>query len=80
MITHAKQWGNSLALRIPRTVVQQLGLEPNTAIELSVIDGVLCAKPVKKTFPTLEELLAQVPEGTKFEEDDWGKPMGYETW
>ncbi len=80
MITYVRKWGNSMALRIPRALVEQLNLKPDSALELSVNDGVLYVKPVQAAFPTLEELLAQVPSGTAFEEVDWGKPAGGEVW
>jgi antitoxin MazE len=74
------QWGNSLAVRIPKYVVEALELHANDTVECSVQDGKLVFEPVQ-TLPelSLEELLAEVtvpPEG----EIDWGQPMGNEVW
>jgi antitoxin MazE len=80
VIAHVKQWGNSLAVRIPSALVQQLGLEPNAEIELTVLDGVLYARPVRQSFPNLDELLAQMRPEEPRGEYDWGAPMGREVW
>ena len=36
METRVQKWGNSLALRIPKLFTSQIGLEPNSLVELSV--------------------------------------------
>jgi antitoxin MazE len=74
------QWGNSLAVRIPKNVVEALSLKPNDPVECSVENGKLVFEPIQ-ALPelSLEELLAEVtepPEG----EVDWGAPMGKEVW
>ena len=80
MKSQVGKWGNSLAVRIPKHIVQALNLQPDDSIEFSLIDGKAVIEPVK-ALPelTLEELLAQVtepPEG----EVDWGPPVGEEVW
>jgi antitoxin MazE len=74
------QWGNSLAVRIPRFVVEALELKPNDTVECSVEDGKLVFAPVYGLPElSLEELLADItepPEG----EVNWGNPVGNEVW
>ena len=36
METRVQKWGNSLALRIPKPPAIQIGLEPNSPVELSL--------------------------------------------
>ena len=36
METRVQKWGNSLALRIPKPLAIQIGLEPNSSVELSL--------------------------------------------
>ena len=38
METHVQKWGNSLALPIPKLFASQIGLEPNSLVELSFHD------------------------------------------
>ena len=74
------QWGNSLAVRIPKYVAEALNLQPNDAIEFTVADGKVTLAPVRDLPDfTLDELLEQVTEPTE-PEVDWGQPMGQETW
>lgn len=74
------QWGNSLAIRIPKYAVEALELKPNDAVECTVESGKLIVQRMHGLPEfTLEELLAgitEVPEG----EVDWGRPMGDEVW
>jgi antitoxin MazE len=74
------QWGNSLAIRIPKYVVESLDLKPNDAVECTVENGRLVVQPIQ-VLPelTLEELLAGVVEPPEAEVD-WGRPMGGEVW
>lgn len=74
------QWGNSLAVRIPRYVVEALDLKPNDAVECTLENGRLIFDRIQ-TLPelTLEELLAEVIDPPE-PEVDWGRPMGDEIW
>ncbi|MGB8697921.1 MAG: AbrB/MazE/SpoVT family DNA-binding domain-containing protein [Thermosynechococcaceae cyanobacterium] len=74
------QWGNSLAVRIPKYVVEALDLKLNDSVECTVEGRKLVLEQIQ-TLPELrlEDLLAAIeepPEG----EVDWGKPMGDEVW
>ena len=73
MTSQIDQWGSSLAVRIPKYIVEELGLKANDAITLSVVEGKVILEPIQ-TLPefTLDELLAQVtdPPGSEI---DWGE-------
>jgi antitoxin MazE len=74
------QWGNSLAIRIPKYVVEALELKPNDAVECTVEAGKLVVQRVQNLPElSLDELLAEVTEPPE-PEVDWGKPMGDEVW
>jgi len=74
------RWGNSLAIRIPKYVVEALNLNSDDVVECSVEDGKLVVKPIQ-TLPelSLAELLAAVVEEPE-PAVDWGRPMGEEVW
>lgn len=79
MKSHIGQWGNSLAFRIPKHVVEELTLKPNDAVECRVEAGRLVIEPVSQPSEvTLDELLAGVVETD--EEVNWGRPAGEEVW
>lgn len=73
-----KKWGNSLGLRIPRLLADQMGIAQNSVVEIGIVKGHIEIKPVKKE-PTLEELMVDVNEEnihTKILHD----AKGNETW
>lgn len=80
MKSQVGQWGNSLAVRIPKHIAQALNLQTNDAIEFSLVDGKAVLAPVRGLPEfTLDELLDQITEPPEAEVD-WGKPMGKEIW
>jgi antitoxin MazE len=74
------QWGNSLAVRIPKYVVESLDLKLNDPVECTVENGRLVLEPIQ-ALPelSLEDLLAEITEAPELEVD-WGRPMGGEVW
>lgn len=73
------RWGNSLALRIPKHIVEALNLHPNSTVKCQVRGGQLVIEPIQDLPElSLEELLEGVIDST--EEVDWGKPEGREVW
>ncbi|MBN1250115.1 MAG: AbrB/MazE/SpoVT family DNA-binding domain-containing protein [Anaerolineae bacterium] len=80
METRVKKWGNSLALRIPKPLAIEAGIEEETLIELVLEEGRLHIVPVAEPEPTLEQLLAQVTEENRHGEIDTGASQGVEVW
>lgn len=78
MSTIAK-WGNSLAIRIPKNIVEQTELKEGTAISIDVTDNSIVITP-KKTEYTLDDLLAGASKEDFEGEYDWGEPVGEEIW
>ena len=78
METRIQEWGDSLALRIPRPFANQIGLEPNSPVKLSLRGAELIIAPVKSPGLKLEDLLAQVTEHNLHDEVDTGPAVGGE--
>ena len=75
------RWGNSLAVRIPKSVAEELGISENGNVEIRVADGSILVEPVAKNdIPSLEELVAGITEENRHAETDWGAPAGREVW
>lgn len=74
------QWGNSLAIRLPDQIVQELKLKADDALNFSIVDGKLVLEPIP-ALPdfTLDELLDQVVDPPE-SEVDWEQPVGQEVW
>ena len=80
METRVKMWGNSLALRIPKPLAAEVGLEDNSPVELAIVDGKLIIVPVTEPRYNLADLLAQVTEENLHREIDTGPAVGNEIW
>lgn len=80
MKTSVQKWGNSLALRIPKPLAEEIGLERDSPVELSLVDGCLVIKPAAEHQITLESLLAQVTEENLHAEIETGPAIGAEAW
>jgi antitoxin MazE len=82
MITRIRKWGNSLAIRYPQSLLSELNLEENDAVEINLVDNKLVLSPVKKTGReyTLEELVSQITPENQHELIDFGGPVGNEVW
>jgi antitoxin MazE len=80
MKTRVQKWGNSLALRIPKSFASEVGLECNAPVEISLVDGSLVVKPDVQAAPSLDQLLAQVTEDNLHHEIDTGRAVGDEAW
>jgi antitoxin MazE len=78
--TRIQKWGNSLALRIPKSFATEVGLQRETSVELSLADGKLVITPVDKPKLTLKQLLAKVTKENLHHEVDTGPAIGNETW
>lgn len=79
MQTAIGKWGNSLALRLPRSVVAELRLHEGTSVELHTEAGALVIRPARPKY-RLDELLAQINPTNLHGEVDWGQPQGEEAW
>ena len=69
------KWGNSLAVRLPKQFVDELGLKPGTTVDLEKDGSRLAIETApQRKIPVyrLEDLLAQIKPGTK--------PPPFEDW
>ena len=80
MKTRVQKWGNSLALRIPKSFADEVGLQKGTSVEVSLADGKIVVTPVTKSKLTLEQLLSKVTKENLHHEVDTGSAVGNETW
>ncbi|MBN9019573.1 MAG: AbrB/MazE/SpoVT family DNA-binding domain-containing protein [Rhizobiales bacterium] len=72
------RWGNSLAVRIPKDVVESAGLVEGQELEAEARDGGVALRGLQKRY-TLDELLASMPLDAKPPELlDWGPDRGSE--
>jgi antitoxin MazE len=80
MKTRVQKWGNSLALRIPKSFADEAGLRADAPVELSVSKGKLVVRPLDEDALSLEELLKRVTPENLHGEWDTGPAVGREVW
>jgi antitoxin MazE len=73
------RWGNSLGVRIPLPVANELGFKIGTIVDVTVEDGKAVISPIKKKY-TLSELLEGVTPDLIEGEYNWGQTVGNEAW
>ncbi len=71
------KWGNSLAIRIPRSIAEQCGVQKGSAIEVKAESRKIV---ISKREYDLAELLSQVTDENRHQEVDWGPSQGRELW
>jgi antitoxin MazE len=72
-------WGKSLAVRIPKAVAKQVGLQEGDAVSVEVLNGRVELR-YAMGIPTLEELVTQITPEDRHGEIDWGPAVGKEIW
>ena len=80
MKTRVQKWGNSFALRIPKSFAAEVGMDRDALVDLSLKGGKLIVEPLPKSPMNLEELLAAVTPENLHAEVDTGPPVGREKW
>jgi antitoxin MazE len=79
MVTRVQKWGNSLALRIPRSFAVQAKVAAGTAVDIAVEKGQLVVRPVRRRY-RLRDLLKSVDSRNLHAEVQTGRPVGREVW
>ena len=80
MQTKIKKWGNSLALRIPKSFALNANLRQNELVDLSIDKERIVITPIEGKEYSLDELLEHVNESNLHGEFDTGESVGREIW
>jgi antitoxin MazE len=74
-----QKWGNSLAIRIPKSFAIETRIERDSVVDLSMQNGdiIISARNIKRRY-NLDEMLSQITDESIHPETDWGQPVGEE--
>jgi len=75
-----QKWGNSLALRIPKSYAEDIKLHKGAVVDIREAEGKLIIKPAEKKEMTLKHLLLKVSKENIHNEIDTGESVGNESW
>jgi antitoxin MazE len=71
------KWGNSLAVRLPKSIAEEARMKEGDAILIKAAKGRIELRRDNRV-PTLEELVAQITPENRHPETDWGPDVGRE--
>jgi antitoxin MazE len=74
------RWGNSLAVRIPKSVATQAQLHAGDDVEVRADSPGTVRIRAQKRRKTLAALVRQISTKNRHRESDWGAPRGNEIW
>ena len=75
-----QKWGNSFAIRIPKSFAAEVGIAQDSQIKLSLQDGKLVLVPVSSPPLTLHTLLGAITDDNLHSEVSTGDMVGSESW
>jgi antitoxin MazE len=73
------KWGNSLGVRIPKAIANEVGLKEGTQVDVRVSGRNVILEPARREY-TLSELVEGITPKNRHGETDWGPPVGNEGW
>ena len=76
--TRISKWGNSLGVRIPKIMADDLKLQNGSEVELLEESDEIIIRPHRKR--KLDDLLSAISEGNLHGEVNSGDPTGKENW
>jgi antitoxin MazE len=78
MSVKIQKWGNSLGVRIPKTVIEKVNLSENSEVEIESKNGTIVIFPAKKEY-SLDSLLEQITKSNLHSKYEF-KIEGNEVW
>jgi antitoxin MazE len=78
-MTQIAKWGNSLGLRLPKSVALEAQVDEGDTVDVSVKNGAIVIRPSRPMY-SLEQLVAKITPRNRHGEDDWGASIGREAW
>lgn len=74
------RWGNSVGLRVPKPMLEQLGLAEGSEVEVKVEGDRLVIERHRPKRLSLQDVLKGFAPDNQPGEVDWGPPVGKEAW
>ncbi len=80
MSTKVQKWGNSLAVRLPKTVATRSHLREGSSVRMIQRGRNIVITAIPKKRLTIHELVKNIKPKNLHQETGWGKPRGNEVW
>lgn len=79
MVTAVKRWGNSLGIRIPKVIAEQMDISDGVNISIQIKNDMIELTKVPKKM-TLKEKIENISTENLHNEVSTGSPIGNEVW
>jgi antitoxin MazE len=80
MRVRVERWGNSLAIRIPKSLAENAKVKERMIVDLTIRQGKIIAIMAQKRKRSLKQLLDKVNTKNRHAEIDFAAPIGRESW
>ncbi len=80
METNIQKWGNSLGVRLPKSIADKKLLKVGSRVLVTETETGIAIEVVKKKRRTLDDMLRGMTKDKLHDEVDWGEPVGKEIW
>jgi antitoxin MazE len=80
MRSKVQLWGNSLALRIPKYLANQIRINNGSDVDVLLEEDKIIIKPIKEKQESLDYLLSKINNDNIHKEENFGKSVGDEIW
>jgi antitoxin MazE len=77
MKVRVSKWGNSLGVRLPRSLAEHIDVHEGQTVEISVDGARLTVEPIRPALSLRDLLVNMTPEAMR-EAFDWGEDVGRE--
>jgi antitoxin MazE len=80
METKVQKWGNSLGVRLPKTIADSQLLSDGSRVRITEINQQIIIEALREPTLQLADLVAAISPQNLHTEHDWGKARGNEVW
>jgi antitoxin MazE len=74
-----RKWGNSPAVRLPKSILKESGCSLEQPVKLTASRGRIVIEPLGQVEYNLADLVAGITKTNRHDEADFGTPVGKET-
>jgi len=79
MTTKIQKWGNSYAVRLPKAIIERMGLSVGREVTITEQGESFSVTPATKE-ETLTQMVSRITPASRHNTVDWGEPVGKEIW
>ena len=80
MRSRVQKWGNSLAVRLPKSFAAEAGIDKDSPVDIVVEDRKIVLQAAHDDVPSLEDLVSRITKRNRHAEVRTGPSVGKEVW